>query len=448
MPKAFEVNFDGLVGNTHNYGGLSYGNVASVSHKALVSNPREAALQGLRKMKALADLGLKQAVLPPQERPDLGTLRRLGFTGKDQDVVAQAARENLDLLVACSSASSMWTANAATVTPSADSSDRRVHFTPANLNNKFHRAIEPEQTARALKAIFRDEKRFAHHAHLPPGPYLGDEGAANHTRFASRHGEPGLELFVFGKYGFAGKKPEPKLYPARQTYEASLAVTRLHALPAERAIFLQQNPGAIDAGVFHNDVASVGNEDFYFCHELALLDQKKALDELRARFLKACGKELRVLEVPASRVSLEDAVKSYLFNSQVITLPNGKMTLVAPMECEENPRVKAYLDETVASGHLESVRVFDLRQSMRNGGGPACLRLRVVLTNEEIAASNAAVYMNDALYAKLTAWVEKHYRDKLLPHDLADPALMQESRAALDELTRLLDLGSIYPFQL
>ena len=27
---AYEVNFDGLVGPTHNYAGLSYGNVASL----------------------------------------------------------------------------------------------------------------------------------------------------------------------------------------------------------------------------------------------------------------------------------------------------------------------------------------------------------------------------------------------------------------------------------
>ena len=31
--------------------------------------------------------------------------------------------------------------------------------------------------------------------------------------------------------------------------------------------------------------------------------------------------------------------------------------------------------------------------------------------------------------------------------DLADPKLLEESRAALDELTKLLQIGSVYEFQ-
>jgi succinylarginine dihydrolase len=449
MAKAHEINFDGLVGGTHHYGGLSFGNVASMSHKAAHSNPREAALQGLAKMKALADLGLRQAVLPPQERPDFGALRRLGFEGTDARILARAWKSNPELLVACSSAASMWTANAATVTPSADAADGKVHFTAANLQNKFHRSIEPAQTSRTLRAIFADERYFAHHEALPPSPAFGDEGAANHTRFCPEYGDAGLELFVYGRAGLRDGLPEPKRFPARQTLEASEAVARLHGLEARRAIYLPQNPDAIDAGAFHNDVVSVGNRDLFFCHEQALHDQARALDALRAAYRTACSAELRVLEVPASAVSLDDAVKSYLFNSQLVTLPEGDTCLIAPTDCQSRPAVRAYLDGLLARADspIGQVRYFDLQQSMRNGGGPACLRLRVVLSDAERAAACPGVFLDETLHALLADWVVRHYRDRLSADDLGDPKLLDEIRAGLDALTRILGLGSIYPFQ-
>src|SRR3954449_10665729 len=97
-----EVNFDGIVGPTHNYAGLSFGNVASMSHRRAVSSPKQAALQGLAKMKFLHGLGVMQAVLPPHERPHLPTLRRLGFTGDDADILAKVVREDPTLLAAVS----------------------------------------------------------------------------------------------------------------------------------------------------------------------------------------------------------------------------------------------------------------------------------------------------------------------------------------------------------
>ena len=153
-----EANFDGLVGPTHNYAGLSFGNVASFSNANAVSNPKEAAKQGLQKMKALSDMGMVQGVLAPQERPDIATLRRLGFAGSDAKVLEQAAAQAREVFLACCSASSMWTANAATVSPSADTADGRVHFTPANLTNKFHRSLEPQVTGNILKATFANSK--------------------------------------------------------------------------------------------------------------------------------------------------------------------------------------------------------------------------------------------------------------------------------------------------
>ncbi|RZA23152.1 MAG: succinylarginine dihydrolase, partial [Lysobacteraceae bacterium] len=246
--KPCEVNFDGLVGPTHNYGGLSYGNVASQSNSQQGSNPREAARQGLAKMKALMELGFTQGVLAPQERPDVAALRRLGFTGSDAEVIAQAARDAMPLLVASCSASSMWVANAATVSPSADTADGRVHFTAANLNCKFHRSIEHPTTSRVLQAMFANPTYFAHHQALPAVAQFGDEGAANHTRLCRDYGEAGVEFFVYGRSAFDARLPAPQKYPARQTLEASQAVARLHGLGEEGVVFAQQNPDVIDQG--------------------------------------------------------------------------------------------------------------------------------------------------------------------------------------------------------
>ncbi|HYC72328.1 MAG TPA: N-succinylarginine dihydrolase [Opitutaceae bacterium] len=447
-----EVNFDGLVGPTHNFAGLSQGNVASMKHGGRVSHPRQAALQGLAKMKALADLGLPQAVLPPHERPDVAALRALGFAGSDAAVLTAAARESPALLAACASASAMWVANAATVSPSPDTADGRVHFTPANLVAKPHRSIEPPQTARTLRAIFRDPRRFVVHEPVSGGGGFGDEGAANHTRFVTPPGEPGLHFFVYGHRAVAkGAERGPRRFASRQALEASQAVARQHGLDPDRVVYARQHPGAVDAGVFHNDVIAVGHENVLFCHEQAYAGGTRAIvAELARRWRRrAGGAEFVPTIVPSRRVPLAAAVRTYLFNSQLVTVAPGRMVLIAPAEVRREPRVSDYVEELVGRAHtpLRAVRYFDLRQSMSNGGGPACLRLRVVLTADERAVLPAGVWINDATYPRLVAWVKKHYRETLRARDLADPHLLEESRRALDELTQSLGLGSIYPFQ-
>jgi len=442
---AHEWNFDGLVGPTHNYSGLSFGNIASAKNQGVVANPKLAALQGLAKMKALADRGWRQGVLAPQERPNVAVLRAIGFSGDDASVLEAAARDARAVFNSVMSASSMWSANAATVSPSANTADARVHFTTANLNNKFHRSMEHPTTSRILRAMFADEKYFAHHAALPSCPQFGDEGAANHTRFARAIGARGVEFFVYGAIGFDPSAPAPKRFPARQTREASEAVARLHGLDAKHTVFAQQHPDVIDAGVFHNDVIAVGHRELLFCHERAFANQGAVMDELSQKF----GAGFNIITAAEAEVSLDEAVSSYLFNSQLLSKPDGKMAIVVPEECRSNDRVWKYLRALVASHPiLDEVLVFDLRESMMNGGGPACLRLRVELTAVEANAVNPNVVLNDSLYAALTAWVAKHYRDRMGDADLADPALITEVRAALDELTSILKLGSVYPFQL
>lgn len=440
--NAREVNFDGLVGLTHHYAGLSFGNEASTKHRFQVSNPKLAAKQGLLKMKALADMGFAQAVIPPQERPNIGLLRQLGFDGTDQQVVEKAWKLAPELLSAASSASSMWVANAATVCPSADALDGRVHLTVANLNNKLHRASEAVTTERVLKAIFSDTGCFSVHEALPQVAMLGDEGAANHNRLSHIYGEPGIQLFVYGRNAGGGQAPER--YPARQTLQASQAVARLNQVRPDQVVFAQQNPAVIDKGVFHNDVIAVTNRQVLFAHEAAFVNQAGLYQTLAQKL-----PGFQAIEVPENRVSVADAVETYLFNSQLLSLEQGDMMLVLPQESREHAGVWRYLTELVESpdNPINALKVFDLRESMANGGGPACLRLRVVLTEAERAAVNTGVMMNDALFTTLNQWVDKYYRDRLTQNDLVDPQLLREGREALDELTQILKLGTVYPFQ-
>jgi succinylarginine dihydrolase len=335
----------------------------------------------------------------------------------------------------------MWTANAATVSPSADTADGRVHFTPANLVSQAHRALEPETTARVLRAVFTDPEHFAHHPAVSPD----DEGAANHVRLTPSHGGPGVEVFVYGCGAREVTAPCP--FPRRQIREASQKVARGHGLSPDRTMFVRQNPAAIDSGAFHNDVVSVGNEDVLLYHEQAFAD-RGAIRDAEARLAALGAGGLSALEVGASELSLEDAVKTYLFNSQVVTLPDASMALVAPSECAEHEGARRVIDRLLAAGtRLRSVHYVDVRQSMSNGGGPACLRLRVVLSERQLGRVLPGVFLTDALYASLTAWVRRYYRDRLAPDDLADPALLEESKVALDALTGILGLPAVYRFQ-
>jgi succinylarginine dihydrolase len=442
-----EFNFDGLVGPSHNYAGLSFGNVASSSNIKSASNPKEAALQGLAKMHALSQRGFAQALLPPQDRPNFKLLRRLGFTGTDAQIIQKAAATSPVILACAYSASPMWTANAGTVSPSADTYDGRTHFTVANLNNKLHRSYEHTQTERALRAIFHDETHFMVHEALPPTPAFGDEGAANHTRLCAQHGAAGVELFVYGRSEFDSAITGPKKFPARQTIEASQAVARLHGLDAARTVFVQQNPDTIDQGVFHNDVIAVGSGNVLFYHQEAFVNEADSIQRCRAA-MQHVGAELNPVRVDSKLVSVSDAVSSYLFNSQLLLKSTGKMALLVPQECSENSKVASYLDDLIASGGaIDELLSFELRQSMRNGGGPACLRLRVALTDQQANAMHQGVIFTEALYKRLVTWVERHYRDTLLPEDLADPALAIEVQTALNELSGILNLPNLYEYQ-
>ncbi|MCH9627036.1 MAG: N-succinylarginine dihydrolase [Chlamydiales bacterium] len=410
-----EVNFDGLVGPTHYFGGLSYGNLASMEHAKRPSNPKKAALQGLKKMKRLADLGIPQAVLPPQERPSLPYLHALGFRGKDHEILAQTPPDLLALL--CSS-SAMWRANSATVTPSSDSFDGHVHLTIANLQTTLHRTLEVEETEKLFRRLFSDSERFTIHSPLP----FADEGAANHIRFTSSYDQPGTHLYVYGRSLF---EKQTTRFPARQTKEACEAIARTHGT---QAVFARQNPALIEKGVFHNDVIACGNRSTLLYHPEAFEETERVLAEIE----RTCPLQKIPVEIP-----IEQAIETYLFNSQLLTLPDQTHLLLAPSECRQ-----------LALDWLPfPVEFVDLKESMLNGGGPACLRLAIPLTEEEIQKVPPQICLDEELYQNLTAWVSAYYRDRLTPADFADPAFLTEVQTALDALTQILNLGSHYSFQ-
>ncbi len=444
MPIARETNFDGLIGPTHNYAGLSPGNVASATNAGGTSKPKAAALQGLSKMKLLMDMGLSQGVMPPQHRPDLGALRRIGFSGSDEQLLKDAHASDPTLLAAIWSASSMWAANAATVSPSADTADNKVHLTPANLISNYHRSLEHPITTRMLRMIFNNDNHFVVHDPLPDQMRYADEGAANHIRFATRHGEPGVEMFVYG-FDREDAAGGARKYPSRQTRAATEAIARLHKLDPINTVYTRQHPDAIDAGVFHNDVIATGNEQVFFYHEQAFATSRSMITDIAGPL----GEPLIIIEANNTDFSLEDAVTSYIFNSQIVTMNDGTMALFAPLESKENPRVAAFVDRMVAdsSNPINAVHYLDVRESMRNGGGPACLRLRVVMSDQERLAVHQGVMLDDSLYKTLVGWVEKHYPDELTSNDLLDPKLANSLTDALDELTQILDLPGLYPFQ-
>ena len=411
-----EINFDGIVGPSHNYAGLSLGNIASASHKGDPSYPRAAALQGLAKMRGNMARGLAQGFLLPLPRPNGALLERLAA-----DATADRA-----LVAAAWSASSMWTANAATVSPAPDTADGRCHLTPANLSTMLHRAQEWRDTKRQLDLAFADVVHFAVHDAVPGS--FGDEGAANHMRLCERHGAAGVEVFVYGRPG--GR------FPARQHEQASRAVARLHGLDPARTVFVEQNPAAIEAGAFHNDVVAVANERVLFCHAEAFADQAGAYEAIRAKF-----PALEVVEVPASAVSLEEAIRTYLFNAQLVTLPSGEMALVVPEECRESASVWTWCKAMVAgNGPIRQILPVDVRQSMANGGGPACLRLRVVA---DPATVDPRFLLDEATADRIEAAIAATWPEQIDPSDLGNQALAADVRTARLSLLETLGLAEL-----
>lgn len=412
-----EINFDGIIGPSHNYAGLSRGNIASASHAGDVSQPRAAALQGIEKMRHNLALGLPQGFFMPLDRPDAPWLAALGTTPDAAEAHLRAQAW---------SASSMWAANAATVSPAPDSADGKCHLTVANLVTMPHRSHEWPGTLAQLRLAFADPA-FAVHGPVP-APF-GDEGAANHMRLCSGHDGQGVEIFVHGVGG--GR------FPARQHLDASKAIARAHRLDPARTLFIRQSDTAIQSGAFHNDVVAVANEHVLFTHETAFEDREAAHAEIRAAF-----PAVEIVEVPASAVSLAHAIKSYLFNAQLVTLPDGGgMGLVLPTEAQDTPAVWNWLETMIAgNGPIRRLLPVNVRQSMANGGGPACLRLRVVA---DPATVDPRFIADEAKLDRIAGVVDKYWPEAIAAGDLASATLANDVRSARAALLAELGLGEL-----
>jgi len=407
-----EINFDGIIGPSHNYAGLSHGNLAATRNRGSTAHPRAAALQGVAKMRTNLRLGLRQGVLLPHARPDHRWLASLAtdFATAPEHLRAQAL-----------SASAMWAANAATVSPAPDTADGRCHLTVANLATMPHRSHEWPETLAQLRLAFANPA-FAVHPPIP-APF-GDEGAANHMRLAPTHDAPGVEIFVYGKSGGP--------FPARQHPDASGAIARRHGLDSTRALFVQQSEEAIAAGAFHNDVVAVANGRVLFAHEHAFADKDRFYAALRAAF-----PEVEIVEVPAAQVSLADAIASYLFNAQLVTVPSGETALIVPGEARETPSVWAWLQAHLAgNGPIRRVEVVDVRQSMANGGGPACLRLRVVA---DPATIDPRFLVDAARLDRIAAVIEAHWPEAIAADAIGNAALIAQIETAHRALLEALE---------
>ncbi|MFB6347810.1 MAG: N-succinylarginine dihydrolase [bacterium] len=435
-----QVNFDGLVGPTHHYGGLSYGNIPSMSHRDTRSNPKQAALQGLRKMETVAEYDVHQAVLPPAPRPDLRAAKRLGYSGSPEEVLSTLGRDDPSLLSALSSASSMWAANAAVTAPAPDTESSQTHITPANLVSTFHRSLEATWTESFFQHLF-DHPDVTVHERLPPNSEYRDEGAANHMRFSPGRDEPGLQVFV---HGTETKQEQSTGFPARQSAAASRALARLHRIPDNRKFHVKQNSRVLEAGGFHNDLVAVGHRNVLFYHQQAY-DSSSFAMKLKDRYQELYGDEFYCLDVSSNHLDLDEAIESYLFNSQIVSTDQGKMTLIAAEHVKNYSSARSVLESVVSGNNpIDDVRFVKLRQSMKNGGGPACLRLKTLLPESVLSDLAGSYLLDQTLLEELKRCVKELYPDSLKIEDLENPDFYRSCKQIYHRLGKIFGIEQLY----
>ena len=424
-----DVQIDRIVGPTHHFGGLGVGNLASAQHAGQRSSPKAAAIEVLQKMMQVAQTGTHQFVLPPQSRPDWVLLRQLGFSDP-----SHAVHQAPEIASAVFSCSAMWTANAGTFTPAVDSTGGVATLTIANLDASLHRSIEPEQTAMELRDLLPNCVRVE--PPLPGGAAMRDEGAANHMRLAL-NGQPGLNIFVYGD-----GSPKPIERWPRQTKAAWEAVARRHQLIRDNTFYLKQHPDAIDAGAFHNDVVALSHGDVWIHHELAYQDDAEdnaGLEQIEDRWRRLHGQRLRRIEVSDSVLSIDDAVKTYLFNSQIVQPHlDHAPTLFCPVQVSAHPVASELVQAWISDGIFSEVQYVELNQSMAGGGGPACLRLRVTLPLDQVQTMPENARITKPTYERLLAIIDEGYPETVSLAELATPQMIQRTESVTLRLQEAL----------
>ena len=183
--------------------GLSLGNLASARNAGDVSQPARGGAAGPR-----------QDARQSRARPGPGHVRA---ARRARRALARRARHRRStrptpvLAANAMCASAMWAANAATVSPAPDTADGTLP--PDRRQSADHAAPQPRMAGDAGAAPARLRRRARSRSTARCRRAFGDEGAANHMRLAPAHGEPGVEMFVYGVRGGA--------FPARQHVEAS-----------------------------------------------------------------------------------------------------------------------------------------------------------------------------------------------------------------------------------
>ncbi|QDT03357.1 N-succinylarginine dihydrolase [Rubripirellula lacrimiformis] len=433
-----EVQIDRLVGPTHHFGGLGVGNLASKSHSGQVSNPAAAAIQGLEKMKLVASLGVPQWVLPPQQRPDWTLLRSLGFAGSDRDVLRDARDRSPELLSAASSSSAMWTANAATVTVGNDGDRWGTDVSIANLSSSLHRCIEWQQTEADLRAILPSSVRV--HSPLMGGAAMRDEGAANHMRLGHVDAPEFVDVFVYGD-----QDPLPQNFMPRQTLASFQAIDRRHQWDrpqrsAGHAVFLKQHPRAIDAGAFHNDVVAISHHDLMIHHQFAFADNDAAMELLDRRCVEVTGRPVVRVQVADDQLTMDEAIATYLFNSQVVSVgaDDAPPVMICPVQVDRSAAARGLVDRWQSEGLISRVQFVDLGQSMAGGGGPACLRLRVPMQPEDVDAMSPASRWTPELHDRLCQIIHDGYPKAVSWDELASIDFVNAAKRVRDQVAESL----------
>ncbi len=449
MSDVIEVNIDSLPGPTHHFGGLGVGNLASLEHRGKASSPRAAALQSLDKAQRVSDTGTPQFLWLPPVRPNLNLLRMVGFEGSESEVVARAGEESPELLSAAFSGAFLWTANAGTITSAMDSSDQRYHFTPANLISSLHRFTETAERGVAMQNMFSSQSSqrassqirssLVSHSALPCIVPLRDEGAANHMRLSDATGNNAINVFVYGAEAFERSKFLP-----RQTLQCCQAIARQHRLAPENTFFVAQKPEAIAAGAFHNDVVATSHYGFLLFHEDAFEDVGESLTPIVDRYQALTKRRLTLREVKSSELPLEDAVSSYLFNSQIVGTADN-MTIFCPQQCKTVQAASAVVDSLLHDGDnpIRRAEFVELDQSMAGGGGPACVRLRVPITRElEQAGWGDNYRLTPQRSEALRLAIEAHYPMRLTLSELGSGDFIAEAHRAREAVYAAMGLSS------
>ncbi|AMV32107.1 N-succinylarginine dihydrolase [Pirellula sp. SH-Sr6A] len=440
-----EFNIDGLIGPTHHFGGLGVGNVASESNRNKIAHPRSAALEGLSKIRKLYELGVPQFYLPPPGRPNWDWMMALGFQSQDAKDWSRCAKQFPSLFSSSLSSSFMWMANAATCSSRVDTTDGIGRLVIANLAASLHRGQESPERHHQLRHLFQRLDTIEVIEALPSLVPLRDEGAANAMRCWNPSNHQGIYVFVFGEtyqgitrsIASGETRVQRGVYPSRQTSLASQLIARSLRIPDSRSVFVQQHPQAIDAGVFHNDVIATSHEDFLLLHERAYLDQSTELDRISETFRKECGGELSIFVITEDELPLSEAVATYLFNSQIVTRSDGSWCMFCPIECMTSPAVTQVLQRIQSQEpRLGEIEFVSLRESMANGGGPACLRLRVYASDEEIEQIPLGARIQDESLFYLERLIASEYPDSVQLDDFLDLQLVNHCRRVSEAISQ------------